>query len=112
MRRFLPVLVLVLMAPVVAELLWGTTPISRLGPLLLQIPIYGGGVLLIRDLVRHRGRGWISILLLGAAYALVEEGLALQFLFHPTLLGINTWGARILGINGVYTEWVMGYHAI
>jgi hypothetical protein len=97
---------------VVAELLWGTTPISRIGTLLLQIPIYGGGVLFIRDLVRHQGRGWISILLFGAAYALVEEGLALQFLFHPTLFGISGWGARVLGINGVYTEWAMGYHAI
>jgi hypothetical protein len=100
------------MAPVVAELLWGTTPISRIGTLLLQIPIYGGGVLFIRDLVRHRGRGWLSILLFGAAYALVEEGLALQFLFHPTLFGISDWGARVVGINGVYTQWAMGYHAI
>ncbi len=112
MRRFLPVITLVLMAPVVAELLWGTTPISRAATLLLQIPIYGGGALLIREVVRHRHRGWVSILLLGAAYALVEEGLALQFLFHPTLSGISDWGARVLGINGVYTEWALGYHAI
>jgi hypothetical protein len=112
MRRFLPILVLVLMAPTVAELLWGTTPLSEAPRLLVLIPVYGAGTLLIRDLVRYRRRGWISILLLGAAYALAEEGLALQFLFHPTLLGISGWGARVLGINGVYTEWAIGYHAI
>ncbi|GCE46222.1 hypothetical protein EI42_01066 [Thermosporothrix hazakensis] len=112
MRRFLPVLVLVLMAPTVAELLWGSTPLSGVTLLLLQIPMYGCGALLIRELVRHRQRGWISILLLGGAYALIEEGLALQFLFHPTLLNISDWGGRVLGINGVYTVWAIGYHAI
>jgi hypothetical protein len=62
--------------------------------------------------VRRLDRGWASILLLGAAYGLVEEGLALQGLFNPALYGAANWGARIFGINGVYAEAVIVIHAV
>ncbi|RAQ94215.1 hypothetical protein [Thermogemmatispora tikiterensis] len=55
MRRFFPVLTLVVMAPVIAELLWGSTPISRAASLISQVPMYGAGALLIRDVVRRAG---------------------------------------------------------
>lgn len=112
MRRFLPVIVLILMAPLVAELLAGSAPITLpiLFPFLLII--YGPGALLIRELVRRSGRGWGSILLLGAVYGIVEEGLALQSLFNPTLYHASNWGAYILGINGVYSEFVIIGHAV
>ena len=74
--------------------------------------IYGPGVLLIRELVRRSGRGWASILLLGAAYGFIEEGLSLQSLFNPKLYNAADWGARIFGINGVYTETVIVIHAV
>lgn len=83
MRRFLPVIVLVLITPLIAELLWGSTPIAYAARLLAILPMYGAGALLIRELVRRSKRGWTSILLLGAAYAIVEEGLALQSFFNP-----------------------------
>jgi hypothetical protein len=60
-----------------AEVLFGATPISRIGVLLPVVPLYGDGALLIRELARRRG-GWTRIALLGAAYAIVEEGLVLQ----------------------------------
>jgi hypothetical protein len=112
MRRFLPVIVLILMAPVVAELLLGSTPITQPIALLFELPIYGAGALLIRELVCRSGRGWISILLLGSAYGIVEEGLALQSFFNPTLYSASHWGARIFGINGVYVEAMLIYHAV
>ena len=71
MRRFLPVIVLVLLSPVVAELLVGSTPISQIIALLFVLPIYDAGALLIRELVRRSGRGWGSILLLVVAYGIV-----------------------------------------
>ena len=112
MRRFLPVIVLVLMTPLVAEILanplWITLPIVL--PFFLLI--YGPGVLLIRELVRLSGRGWASILLLGAAYGFIEECLSLQILFNPKLYNAADWGARIFGINGVYTETVIVIHAV
>lgn len=112
MYRFLPVIVLVMLAFVVAELLPGSAPLTQplLWPFLLLI--YGPGALLIRELVRRRKRGWVSILLLGAAYGLIEEGLALQSLFNPALYQAATWGGRLFGINGVYAETVIVVHAI
>src|SRR5262245_38729072 len=78
MHRLLPAFVLVGMAFLVAELLPGSAPITQplLWPFLLLI--YGPGALLIRESVRRLDRGWASILLLGAAYGIVEEGLALH----------------------------------
>lgn len=116
MRRRLPVFVLVFMAPLVAELLAGSTPLGQ--PLVLAfllpiyLPLYGAGALLIRELVRRSGRGWASILLLGAAYGLIEEGFASQSLFNPKLYHAADWGARILGINGAFTESVLIVHAV
>jgi len=112
MRRFSAAIVLIVVAFLIAELLPGSAPITQplLWPFLLLI--YGPGALLIRESVRRVRRGWISILLLGAAYGLVEEGLALQSLFNPSLYGAADWGARILGINGVYAEAAITIHAV
>ena len=52
-------------------------------------PMYGGGALLIREAVRRKGRGWPTILCLGAAYALLEEGLVTQSLFNPDYLKLH-----------------------
>ncbi|HLV99168.1 MAG TPA: hypothetical protein VKT82_10895 [Ktedonobacterales bacterium] len=69
MRRFLPVITLIVLAPLVAEVLPGSTRITMPALVLFDVLIYGPGALLIREVVRRRGRGWASILLLGAAYA-------------------------------------------
>jgi hypothetical protein len=47
------------------------------------IPLYGGGAVLIREVVRRRGGGWPAIVVLAAAFGVVEEGLATQSLFNP-----------------------------
>ncbi|WP_394771543.1 hypothetical protein [Lacisediminihabitans sp.] len=116
MRRLLPPLALVLIAPLVAELLAGSTPLAQpvvLGTLLaVYLPLYGAGALLIRELVVRSGRGWPSVLLLGVAYGLVEEGFASQSLFNPVLYNAADWGVRLLGVNGVFTESVLLVHAI
>jgi hypothetical protein len=100
------------MAFIVAELLPGSAPITQpiLWPFLILI--YGPGALLIRESVRRRKRGWESVVLLGAAYGFVEEGLALQSLFNPTLYGAADWGGRIFGMNGVYAEAAITIHAV
>lgn len=98
--------------PVVAELTLGNPPLSRIWLMLLWVPIYGAGTVLIRELVRRRRGGWPSILLLGLAYGIVEEGLALQALSSPTMYGVADWGPRILGLNSPYTELNLVYHAV
>jgi hypothetical protein len=90
MRRYAPVLVLFVLSPLVAEFLFGTTPVSRLGSLLLELPLYGGGAVLIRELARRRGSGWGRIALLGVAYAIILEGFVLQSMFDPALFNTVT----------------------
>jgi hypothetical protein len=112
MRRYLPVLVLFVLAPLVAEVLLGATTLSRIGGLLPVSLLYGGGAVLIRELVRRREASWGRIALLGAAYALVEEGLAIQSLFNPDLFNAGILGGRALGVNWVWSQWTVGYHVV
>ncbi|MFI7043046.1 hypothetical protein ACWDTT_09390 [Streptosporangium sandarakinum] len=100
------------LTPVVAELTLGNPPLRQAWLLLLWMPIYGAGTVLIRELVRRTGRGWPAVLLLGAAYGIVEEGLALQALTSPTIYGVADWAPRILGLNSAYTELNIPYHAV
>jgi hypothetical protein len=112
MSQFAPVIVLFVLSPVVAEFLFGATPVSRLGSLVVVAPLYGGGVVLIRELARRRGFGWGRIALLGAAYGIVEEGLAIQSMFNPELFNAGILGGRALGVNWIWTEWTVGYHVV
>ncbi|MGI5336933.1 hypothetical protein ACQEVS_05820 [Streptomyces sp. CA-181903] len=74
--------------PLVGEFLLGNTPISDLGSLFLFIPLYGCGALLVREAARRAGRGWPTMLLLGAAYGLFEEGPVDQMLWNPHYGGV------------------------
>ena len=112
MRRYAPVFVLTVLAVFIGEVLLGATPISRLGGLVVVTPLYGGGAVLIRELVRRRGLGWGRIALLAAAYAIVEEGLALQSMFNPNLCNAGLLGGTVVGINWVWIEWTVGYHIV
>ncbi len=103
---------LVFIAPAVAELTLGTVKVKMLWLVLLYVPIYGAGVLLIRELVRRTGRGRASILLMGLVYGLIEEGLALQSLTSPHLYGAAGWAPRLLGVNTAYTELNLPYHVV
>ena len=88
-RGIWPALGLVFAAPLVAEYLLGNLPIKLLPALIVLAPMYGGGALLIREVVRRTGRGWPSILLLGMAYAIFEEAYTTQSLFNPNYLKLN-----------------------
>jgi len=107
-----PALVLLMLAPAVAEVLFGATPITNPGAILPDLAVYGCGALLIREVARRRGLGWSSILVLGVAFGIVEEGLALESLFNPSLFNAGDLGGRALGINWVWAQWTLGYHAV
>jgi hypothetical protein len=71
--------------------------------------------LLIRELVRHKGRGWPTILCLGAAYALLEEGLVTQSLFNPDYLKLHMYFLQPahmawLGTGGWWTLLMLNLH--
>lgn len=104
-------LVLVVLAPLVAEVALGSTPISMIWLVLLWLPIYSG-TLFIRELARRRGAGWPGILLLGVAFGVVEEGIGVQALSSPTLYHAADWAPRVLGVNSAYAELNLPYHAV
>lgn len=116
-RGIWPALGLFITAPLVAEFLLGNLPIKLLPALIVLAPLYGGGALLIREWVRRTGRGWPSILLLGMAYAMIEEAYTTQSLFNPDYLKLHLGlltSAYIpaLGIGGWWTLWMLNVHAV
>jgi hypothetical protein len=112
MRRMLPVLTLFVLSPFLAEVLFGATPLSNLGALLVVLPLYGGGAVLVRELARRRSPGWGRIFLLGAAYGIIEEGLIIQSMFDPNMFNAGLVGGRAFGINWIWTMWTIGYHIV
>ncbi len=106
---------LILVAPFVAEFLLGDLSIRVLVALIPMAPMYGGGALLIREVVRRTRRGWPSILVLGAAYALIEEGFTTQSLFNPDYLHLHghfltyAW-IPFLHIGGWWTLFMLNLH--
>jgi len=104
-------------APLIAEFLLGIFPLKMLPILIVLAPMYGGAALLTRETVRRRGLGWLSILILGLAYGLIEEGFATQSLFNPNYLSMNMHlldPAYIprLGIGGSWTVYVLTLHVV
>jgi hypothetical protein len=114
-RSVAAAITLFFVAPFVAEYLLGDLSLKLLPALIVLAPMYGGGALLIRELVRHRGRGWPTILCLGAAYALLEEGLVTQSLFNPDYLKLHMHFLQpahiaLLGIGGWWTMLMLNVH--
>lgn len=107
---------LLFMAPYVAEFLLGNLPVTMLPALIVLAPFYGGAAILIREAVRRTGRGWPSILLLGIAYGVFEEGFTTQSLFNPDYLkihlGLLTHAYMpTFGIGAWWTLYVVTIHA-
>src|SRR3989440_64986 len=112
-----PLLALILLSPVIAEMLSGSTPpLEWLNPIaaLLLIWLYGAGVLVMRETAVRWKSGWPSILVLGAAYGIIEEGLAVKSFFDPAWMDLGTlgWYGRWLDVNWVWAVWLTIYHAV
>jgi hypothetical protein len=69
---------------------------------------------LVRDYARRWQKGWRSILILGAAYGIIEEGIMVRSFFNPAWKDLGVLGTygRWLGTNWVWAEWLAIYHAI
>ena len=94
--RWLPVLALAVLAPVCAEYLWGYDdstghPGTLVGNLIIFTPLYGCPALLIREVARRRGLGWPGIVLLAAAFGVIEAGLVDQSMFSRDYRDIPYW---------------------
>jgi hypothetical protein len=100
-----PILCLLILSPGIPEYLSGS---SNMGFLVFNPPLfflllaanlalYGPGVILIREAKIRWNKGWASVFLLGIAYGIVEEGLALRTFFNPQ--------SPVVGNLGVYGHW-------
>lgn len=117
-----PLLALIVLSPGIAEFMTGSTPIDlvvydpfgfAIGILGL-LGLYGAGVLLIREIAVIWKKGWPTILLLGAAYGILEEGVG----FH-TFTGSRSTPAGVLAgfgsVFGISSVWAVGltlFHAL
>lgn len=101
----------------VGELLSGSSPPLKFFsplPFVVMAVLYGGGALLIREARLRWHKGWPTVLALGAAYGLTEEGLMVKSLFDPGWPGLGDWGAvgRAWGVNWIWGLNLTIYHAI
>ncbi|MCI4346196.1 MAG: hypothetical protein L3K07_05530 [Thermoplasmata archaeon] len=117
-----PIFCLFLLTPGIPEYLSGSSPLAGLvtAPgafflfLLLNAGLYTSGVLLVRETALRWGKGWPTVLILGAAYGILEEGIALSTLFNPhasVVGGLGFYG-HWLGVNWVWSAGVLLVHAV
>jgi hypothetical protein len=114
-RNIPAAIALLFTAPLVAEYLLGDIGIRMIGVVLVLVPMYGGGALLIREVVRRMGLGWSRILMLGAAYTLIEEGFTTMSLFNPDYLKLHGHFLAhayipALGMGGWWTLFMFNLH--
>lgn len=106
-NRIAPAAILFFLAPLVAEFLLGNLAITMLPALIVLAPMYGGGALLIREVVRRTGRGWPGMIVLALAYAVLEEGIITQSLFNPGYLGENLLDYGFVPALGIALPWTL-----
>ncbi|OEJ35184.1 hypothetical protein [Streptomyces subrutilus] len=100
-RRLGPIVGLLLLSPICAEYLIGYLevmgrPVDLLIGLLVLAPLYGTAAVMIREVIRRTGRGWPSILLLSAAFGVIQAGLVDQSLFNPDFVDEPSWDSERL----------------
>lgn len=112
-----PALTLFFLAPSVAELLTGSAPPAEFfNPLLFIVlcALYGSGAVLVRELVVRWKKGWPSILLMGMAHGIIEEGLMVKSFFDPHWvdLGAMSVVGRWAGVNVLWALSLTLFHAV
>ncbi|MFI0357483.1 hypothetical protein [Actinomadura sp. 9N407] len=119
-RRMALVVALMLLSPICAEYLIGYDqiigrPLELLGGLLILAPLYGTVAVLIREAARRTGRGWPTIVLLSAAFGLVQAGLIDQSLFNPDFVDEASWDRDRLPTHiselGLSAKYLLGFVA-
>ena len=124
--RFLrshPKLCLFLLTPGIVEYVSGSSPMYFLvlSPfyfflqLALNTGLYLPGALLIREAMIRWKKGWASVLLLGAAYGILEEGVALGTLFNTAPVEYGAGPASYgqwLGVSWVWAVEAIPLHMI
>jgi hypothetical protein len=116
-RPIRPAVALWFIAPIIGELVSGSAPLNEyISPfsILMLGMLYGSGAILIREFTVRLRKGWLSLLLLGLAYGIYEEGLVVRSFFDPNWVDLDNLGVygRVAGVNWVWTEHLMIFHAV
>jgi hypothetical protein len=114
-KRALPALGLFFLSPLVAEFLLGNIPLSALYALVALAPLYGGGAVLIREVVRRQGWGYPTVVTFALAYGVIEEGITTQSLFNPNYADLRLLDPGHIGFLGMGAPWtvfVLGLHTV
>jgi hypothetical protein len=117
-----PILCLLLLSPGIPEYLSGSSAVNAiiLNPtqfvfqVVANLGLYGSGVILIREAFVRWKKGWASVLILGAAYGILEEGLALSTLYNPLAGTVGRLGyyGHYLGVSWIWVVGILPVHMI
>jgi hypothetical protein len=117
-----PLLLLLVLTPGIPEYLTGSSSATLLflNPaafalfFLLNAALYTTGALLIRETVLRWGKGWGSILLLGGAYGIAEEGLMVHTFFQTSGNPVGILGSygHLWGVNWFWALGLAAFHAV
>jgi len=112
-----PALALFVLSPAIGELLSGSSPPAEFfNPInfLLLACLYGSGAIVVHELKIKWRKDYRAILLLGAAYGIIEEGLTVASFFNPNWmdLGILGFFGRMFEVNWVWAEMLTIYHSV
>ena len=111
--RVAPAFTLALLAPLLAEILPGATRFSAIFVFPIEVCVWGIGAVLIREVVRRKGLGWPSLLLLALVLAIAEECLIQQTSLAPLVIQLKGQiYARAFGVNYVYLLWALIYESV
>ena len=112
-KSIAPVLTLMLLAPLLAEVLPGATRFSSMFVFPVEFLVWGGGALLIRYAFRKWHLGWLNLLLMALALSIAEEFLIQQTSLAPMVIQIKGGEyARAFGVNYVYLLWALIYESV
>ncbi len=114
LSRIAPAILLMLLAPLLTEVLPGATRFGALVYVLpIEIAVWGGGAVLIRELIRRNGLGWQALLLLALVLSIAEECLIQQTSLAPLVIKLKgVEYARWAGVNYVYLLWALAYESV
>jgi hypothetical protein len=115
-KHILPVLTLFFLAPIIGELVSGSAPPANWlqpGTYIIMVPLYGAGALLARELAVRWKAGWLGVVLLGAAYGILEEGVDVMSFFNTAWpdLGSSALYGRWADVSWIWTVHLTCYHA-
>lgn len=116
------VLLLAIVSPGIPEYLSGSwrlstlfsNPLNFLFFLIMNVGLYTTGALMIREFMVKFRKGWLSVFVLGLAYGIMEEAIALHTFFqvYGSPVGfLGTYG-RFAGVDWVWAFGLMIYHAV